>query len=1099
MVSLCRHTQPLLHTGIMFLVNVLHVRMNHAINDPLGSPRAPSAVLASGLRRTMRAVCLALALLPGPASPRAWAAASVDDLTGPWQLLVDDFPVAAKTNVARTYHPLRKYAGNPVLVADQPWEQSMVYLYGTVLHDESGTGYRMWYHTLRTNKDICTSWDVSLYAISTNGINWDKPALNLRSTCGSASNNMYYTRSSGGGLTSVIHTPWEADPAQRYKLMSQGTGGYWGAWSSNGVNVVDATNNPVLTGGSDVGQFCWDPHTQRYLGYVKNAWYDWNGLKRRAVALTTATNITNWPQESLILWPDAFDDRWSTNSIQRTHFYGLSAFPYESMYLGFLWIFQATNMAQGNPGYVIGPIFDELVSSHDGVNWTREEGERPPILPLGTNGTWDSGMVFTARAPVVDGDTLKVWYSGFDQMHDYDYSITHAAIGLATLRKDGFASLNAGATAGTIMTKPLTGSGGALQVNYQASVGGSLKVEVLDVNSNVLSGYSQADCVALTGDSVSQAVAWAAHAQLPTSPSAIRLRFVLQKASLYSFMAGDSALIGVPPAIMLRPRNQTVPWGGYTNFAVVAAGSNPFFYQWQKDSANLSDGGHYAGCTTPTLTITNADDNAAAGYRCVVTNAYGSVTSSPATLMVATNAFGSVTLTNISVAAGYTANEARAITPDGKYVVGFHGSYSTAGSGGYLYDVANNALHNLITTPDSAQAAALTGVGYRTYNGQTQLVLDGWSSGWHANFMTANSGTTWGLKRQDVNWGNPPGGPAANSMAGTATDVFYATFRWNATKPGNPVYVGKLFGAWPMSANAGTVSWDEKGLPTGIYCGMNSVSATGRTVGYRTDSNGVRLNYALQWNGSGSPNNWHFNGLDGTTKGEALSISANGTIVFGRSPKPGSGTTNYGYKAVLTATVPGTVVSLFVLPGFPDTMGATNLAAPYGCTPDGKYAVGMCCRSAEKAVLWDTSDPNPARWTVLDLTDLAAASGTLDIFTRLTYAYSLGTNAAGDFVIVGVGTAGADTRAFVMTVSPPLGPLAYPPAVRISGSLAAGFTFSCLSLANVTATYYLDCATNLPPLSGWTTIASRPGTGGWLNLSDPNPAGSQRFYRMRMQ
>lgn len=402
------------------------------------------AVLLSVSLRMICAACLALVLLCGPGSPRVWAATSVDDLTGPWQLLVDDYPVATKTNVVRTYHPLQKYAGNPVLTASLPWEEGMVYLYGTVLHDESGTGYRMWYHTLRTNNNICTNWSVDLYATSTNGINWVKPALNLRSTCGSASNNMYSTRPTAGGITSVIHTPWETDPAQRYKLMNYDTGGYWGAWSSDGINVVDAPNNPVFTGGSDVGQFCWDPHTQLYRGYVKNAWYDANGLQRRAVALTTTTNITTWPKESLILWPDAFDDRWSSNSIQRTHFYGLSAFPYESMYLGFLWIFRATNMDEGNPGYLIGPIFDELVSSHDGVNWIREEGNRPPILPLGTNGAWDSCMVFTARAPVVDGDTVKVWYGGFDQMHDYNYAITHGAIGLATLRKDGFASLDAG-------------------------------------------------------------------------------------------------------------------------------------------------------------------------------------------------------------------------------------------------------------------------------------------------------------------------------------------------------------------------------------------------------------------------------------------------------------------------------------------------------------------------------------------------------------------------------------------------------------------------------------------------------------------------------
>jgi hypothetical protein len=75
----------------------------------------------------------------------------------------------------------------------------------------------------------------------------------------------------------------------------------------------------------------------------------------------------------------------------------------------------------------------------------------------------------------------------------------------------------------------------------------------------------------------------------------------------------------------------------------VASAISPLGYQWQKNQVNLSNGGHYSGCTLATLTIANADSSDAAGYRCLVTNAYGSIASSPATLAVITNAFGSVT------------------------------------------------------------------------------------------------------------------------------------------------------------------------------------------------------------------------------------------------------------------------------------------------------------------------------------------------------------------------------------------------------------------------------------------------------------------------
>ena len=67
---------------------------------------------------------------------------------------------------------------------------------------------------------------------------------------------------------------------------------------------------------------------------------------------------------------------------------------------------------------------------------------------------------------------------------------------------------------------------------------------------------------------------------------------------------------------------------------VTAAGDGTLSYQWQKNQTNLNSGGHYSGCTTNALTITGADNNDAASYRCVVTNAYGSATSA-----VASNAF----------------------------------------------------------------------------------------------------------------------------------------------------------------------------------------------------------------------------------------------------------------------------------------------------------------------------------------------------------------------------------------------------------------------------------------------------------------------------
>jgi hypothetical protein len=214
----------------------------------------------------------------------------------------------------------------------------------------------------------------------------------------------------------------------------------------------------------------------------------------------------------------------------------------------------------------------------------------------------------------------------------------------------------------------------------------------------------------------------------------------------------------------------------------------------------------------------------------------------------------------------------------------------------------------------------------------------------------------------------------------------------------------------------------------------------------------------------------------------------------------GGRTGNWGYKAALASGAGGGVLKIFELPNFPDTTGATGSAAvPYGFTIDGNFAVGMSYRGAERAVLWDTSDLNPARWTAVDLTLLATSRGILSPFTRLGRAYSIGRTATGEFVIAGTGLVGGSTRGFVMAIAPPLAPLAHPPTVTLAGSPVTGFTFSFPSLDNSGVTYHLERATQLNAPAVWTTIDSAPGSGNQLSLSDPSPPATQCYYRVRVQ
>jgi uncharacterized repeat protein (TIGR03803 family) len=115
---------------------------------------------------------------------------------------------------------------------------------------------------------------------------------------------------------------------------------------------------------------------------------------------------------------------------------------------------------------------------------------------------------------------------------------------------------------------------------------------------------------------------------------------------------------GIPPAISPsgEPQSLTVTNGSAAGFVVTASGSAPFFYQWQKDGVNLTDGTNASGSvvvgsTLYVIGISPTTTNDAGNYAVIVTNFYGSVTSSVAVLTViagTSNPSVSITWTNAS-------------------------------------------------------------------------------------------------------------------------------------------------------------------------------------------------------------------------------------------------------------------------------------------------------------------------------------------------------------------------------------------------------------------------------------------------------------------
>ncbi len=149
---------------------------------------------------------------------------------------------------------------------------------------------------------------------------------------------------------------------------------------------------------------------------------------------------------------------------------------------------------------------------------------------------------------------------------------------------------------------------------------------------------------------------------------------------------------------------------------------------------------------------------------------------------------------------------------------------------------------------------------------------------------------------------------------------------------------------------------------------------------------------------------------------------------FGRSFLTGTSGDYYSFKTTISGfgatKVQGAVNALPELAG---TGGSPSRTVPYGASATGSFAVGMDYLGVEKAVLWNTHDPNPANWYAIDLTVLAQQSGIMDGWVRLSRAYSVGEDPGKrrtqSLRAVGVwspdGGTTTFTRAFVMEIPEP--------------------------------------------------------------------------------
>jgi predicted secreted protein len=141
------------------------------------------------------------------------------------------------------------------------------------------------------------------------------------------------------------------------------------------------------------------------------------------------------------------------------------------------------------------------------------------------------------------------------------------------------------------------------------------------------------------------------------------------------------------PMITTQPASQTVTAGQVATFTVVATGTAPLSYQWQKNGAAISAATSSSYATPATTTADNG-----AQFRVVVSNSAGSVTSSAATLTVNSGPPPQLQITTTSL-------------PNGQLQTAYSATLqATGGTTPYSWSITSGSL------PTGLTLAATTGV-----------------------------------------------------------------------------------------------------------------------------------------------------------------------------------------------------------------------------------------------------------------------------------------------------------------------------------------------------------------------------------------------------
>lgn len=479
-------------------------------------------------------------------------------VTSRHEMFIDNHFVARLDGLTRTLHHPCDIDSNPVIVPENPWEHRRI-PFGSVLWFPDENKFRCWYLTLniydsrpgfrgyRKEHHIPIHEAAYIcYAESHDGVNWAKPDLGLTEFRGSKHNNIVLA-SPGTHFDSisVMHLPDDEQwPFRmmafigrwpyRDDLVKKQWGdpppfgitrhGHYAFGSKDGIHWHELNENQPVIRAHDRSMFWWDAEKRVFVGAAKQS-----ADGKRAQAYAWSHDMIDW--KITRDWIHRTDERDHPEDEAEAAY----CFPYGSQWLGFAEMRRVRKARTGAAGQAT-KINWELLTSRDGRRWDRPT--RKLFLADASAETWRYQVFKVFANPPIERDgRLLIFYGGKTGTVPVETGMEpFQALCLATLRKDGFASLTAGESAGCVITKPFTAAGTELFLNVDVHQGGDVKIEVLNESGNPITGFEADNCVPLRGRDVEQAVSWKNGLNwIQLAGRKVTLRICLLQADLYSF------------------------------------------------------------------------------------------------------------------------------------------------------------------------------------------------------------------------------------------------------------------------------------------------------------------------------------------------------------------------------------------------------------------------------------------------------------------------------------------------------------------------------------------------------------------------------------